>query len=226
MKSIYKMKRYHRLLSLQYRSCHSICIHGNGVLAIFMPMFYMHPKIILLMGIVICEYIGGSKDQGDSLVPFQPVDPCTHKGCFWATIAAAPIGWLMGTLPLRPEVIPKLRKQPPPTLPYCYSQSGLPAAGFLLPAARPHCLKWGFRATLMGFLLPSRLGVASLQLPIQQSEPVSWGHPSFTHVQPSGALLEMEFVHSLSTRSWFQWNNTLETFTSHNNNAGSLMLEN
>lgn len=107
------------------------------------------------------------------------------------------IWWLTGTLPLRPEVNLELRKQPPPILPYCSSQPGLPAACFLLPEARTHCLKWGFRAVLIGFLLPSLLGVASLQLTIQQSVLVSWGYPSFTHVQPSGALLEMEFVHSL-----------------------------
>lgn len=160
-------------------------------------MFYTHLKIILLMGIVICEYRWGSKDQGDSLSPFQSVDHCTHKDCFWVTVAAVLIGWLIGTLPPRPQVILELRKQPPPALPYCCSQAGLPAACFLLPAARPHCLKWGFRAALMGFLLPSLLGVASLQLTIQQSDLVSWGHPSFTHVQPSGVLLEMEFVHSL-----------------------------
>ena len=177
-KSIFKMKRYHRLLSSRYRSCHSICIHGNGMLAIFMLMFYTHLKIILLMGIVICEHRWGSKDQGDNISPFQSVDHCTHKDCFWVTIAAVPIVWLIGTLPLRPEVILELRKQPPPALPYCLSQPSLPAVCFLLPAARPHCLKWGFRAALMGFLLLSLLGVASLQLTIQQSDLASWGHPS------------------------------------------------
>lgn len=49
----------------------------------------------------------------------------------------------------------------------------------------------------MGFLLAFLLGVVSVQLTIQQSDLVSWGYPFFTHVQRSGALLEMEFVHSL-----------------------------
>lgn len=87
---------------------------------------------------------------------------------------------------------PEAQKTPPShihtVLPYCCSQPGLPAACFQLPAAWPHCLKWGFRASLMGFLLPSLLEVASLQLTIQRSDLESWGHPSFTHVQPSGAL--------------------------------------
>ena len=47
------------------------------MLAIFMLMFYTHLKIILLMGIVICEYRWGSKDQGDSHSPFQSVDTKT-----------------------------------------------------------------------------------------------------------------------------------------------------
>jgi hypothetical protein len=94
---------------------------------------------------------------------------------------------------------PGAQKTPPPTLPYCCSQLCLPAASFLLPAAQSHCLKWGFRATLMGFLLPSLLGVASLQFTRQLSDLVSWGHPSFTHVQPCGVLVEMEFVHSFSS---------------------------
>lgn len=48
-----------QIIILLYRSCHSICIHGNGMLAIFMLMFYTHLKIILLMGTVICEYRWG-----------------------------------------------------------------------------------------------------------------------------------------------------------------------
>lgn len=71
------MKSYHRLLSSLYRSCHCICIHGNGMLAIFMLMFYMHLKIILLMGIVIYEYRWGEKDQEGSLSPFHSIDHYT-----------------------------------------------------------------------------------------------------------------------------------------------------
>lgn len=111
---------------------------------------------------------------------------------FWVTVAAVLIGWLIKTLLRSPEVTPELRKQPPPAFPYCSGQACLLSVS-LLPAAWPYCLKWGFRAALMDFLCPPCLGLPHHTRP----DLASWGHPSFIHVQPSGKLGEMEFLHSL-----------------------------